>query len=541
MDWHPLTRLVALGLCLVAAGGVRADAQRRLPPGAGLIGQVVDAVGTRQGIDRALVTLAGTKTQRRILTDSRGRFMFTGLPDGEYVLTAARLGYLDGAFGQRRSGGSGTTITVIAGQWLTGVEIPVWRPGVITGSVSDSHGDALEGLRVQAFRRTYLGSQATLDLVAEDTTDDTGTYRLGQLHAEEHVVRVDAGDRTYYPTAARPSQAQVITPQAGRETAGISFFLQEAQPTQSVRGTVVPHVPAVDQEAAAQVPAREVRISEPPDPDLLLSDMDRVVTRVVLDEENHFIAEALTPGRYVIEVDLPAGAWVREDLDVRADRTLDDLVLEARPGLTVHGTVTVTRSVTARPVPSTASLVATLMRANGARPETRTGGMVEGRLTVGPVRPGAYVVSMAGVPAGWSVAAIDAGGVDALSQPVEFSLDRVVPELRVTLTDRSTAISGLVRTQTGQADGDAIVLVFPTRAGAEVASRLFSARTSRFGHYAVTNLPPGDYLVAAIDDAHSAGWQSPDRLLDLRRGATAITLKAGDTRIIELKRLNPRR
>jgi hypothetical protein len=526
----PYGHLLTVALCLAAAGHI--EAQRRLPSGAAFIGQVVDVVGGGRGVDRALVTVTSDRVHRQILTDTRGRFLLSGLPDGDYVLTAARHGFLDGAFGQRRSGGSGHSITLAAGQWLTGVALPVWRPAVITGLVTDADGDAVEGARVQAFRRRYVDGQATLTLVATDTTDDTGAYRLSHLHADDHVVRLDVGVRRYYPSATRPSQGLVITPQAGRDTVGIDFFTSVPGATSTLHGRVT-----TDAASTTVVPG-ELRLAEPPDPDLWLSDADRTITRVVVDEAQQFVVDDVVPGDYVVEVDGDDGGWIRHALEVNEDRSPDALVLDMHPGLEVRGSYQFARTIAIRPLPTTSTLVTSLTRADGSTPDVATGRVVDGRLLFGPLRPGAYTVAVSGIPAGWSVAAIDAAGEDALSTPLQIRDDHVVPVLTITLIDQSTAVSGFVRNATGQADGDATVVIFSASSAAGSSARPYTTRASRFGHFTVTHLPPGNYFIAAIDDADSVGWESAARRPAIRRGASSLTLKPGETKIVDLKRLN---
>ena len=44
------------------------------------------------------------------MTDADGRFVFRALAAGAYSLTAIKPGYLDGAFGRRRPGGTGQSL-----------------------------------------------------------------------------------------------------------------------------------------------------------------------------------------------------------------------------------------------------------------------------------------------------------------------------------------------------------------------------------------------------------------------------------------------
>ena len=98
-----------------------------LPPAAPrtalVVGQVIDA-GTGTPVSGALVELRmqvplsappspfsrpAPPTQLlqtpRVLTGSDGRFVFRGFPKGNFLLTAIKPGYLNGAYGRRRPGG----------------------------------------------------------------------------------------------------------------------------------------------------------------------------------------------------------------------------------------------------------------------------------------------------------------------------------------------------------------------------------------------------------------------------------------------------
>ena len=184
--------LLLLVVLAAALGGISVDAQRRrLPPGAALLGQVIDAQSGR-GLDRVIVELDGAGLRRRILSDDRGRFLLAGLPAGEYRIYANRSGFLAGAFGQRRAAGPPSTITVVDGQWLSELEVRLWRPAVLTGFVTDHDGVPITGVTVRGYRLDRVPGRTTLHEVAQAITDDTGAYRLASLVPGNHLVGVSA-------------------------------------------------------------------------------------------------------------------------------------------------------------------------------------------------------------------------------------------------------------------------------------------------------------------------------------------------------------
>src|SRR5262249_863716 len=93
-------------LSVIAPGLDGARKQTRSEPAAtrAVSGIVIDGV-TGAPLESVVVTIdGGTLPQgypSRQATDARGRFAFLNLADAEsYVVTAAKLGYLDGGFGR---------------------------------------------------------------------------------------------------------------------------------------------------------------------------------------------------------------------------------------------------------------------------------------------------------------------------------------------------------------------------------------------------------------------------------------------------------
>ena len=76
-------------------------------------------------------------------------------------------------------------------------------------------------------------------------------------------------------------------------------------------------------------------------------------------------------------------------------------------------------------------------------------------------------------------------------------------------------------------------------AGAAMPAGEMLTTLDREGHQ-LRDLPAGDYLLVAIDDAESAGWQEPFRLDRWRPKAMRVTLLEGDAKVIELRKQSGR-
>ncbi len=104
-----------------------------------------------------------------------------------------------------------------------------------------------------------------------------------------------------------------------------------------------------------------------------------------------------------------------------------------------------------------------------------------------------------------------------------------IADVVVTFADRLAQLSGTVRAA-GETDLTEIsVLLFPANYRAWVENsmnprRARTARASRAGAYTITNVPAGEYLVAAIDRTNEGDLQDPAFVEALARVATRVTV-----------------
>ncbi len=546
---------LVVALVVLAASGV--DAQRRmLPQGAAVLGQVVDAHSGR-GLDRVIVEIEGDGLRRQLVSDNRGRFLFTGLPAGEYQVNASRSGYLNGAFGQRRAGGDSSTISLAYGQWINNVDVSLWRPAVVTGFVTDDAGTPIVGVAVRAYHHDRRAGHAALREAALAVTDDTGAYRLGGLVPGEHMVGISMQDDEvfapmYFPASDLVVGASIVTAESGRDIAGINFTVRPSTPHQ-VTGRVDPATVPEGRMAAVRLV-----LARPLDPFVAESSVHRVVGAAAPDDEGRFIFPGVPAGDFVIEATLvedrpvaeppetrpltaPAIHWARHPVSVGGPLE-DDITVALRPGINVRGRTRVisTNSRNVVPAPALTVTLEPLFEVAGVSAffagTTADGAFESGAAMV----PGRYVVRVSGVPPGLRLRAVTSGGTDVSDEGLELFADYGPPELTVELTDQLTVITGAVRGVGPLADAGATVLLFPQGSGRMTARRFHSARTSNDGTFTFRNVPAGSYFIAAVDEADSAGWMAPERLQVLATRATRLAIREGEAKVIELRRVRAR-
>jgi hypothetical protein len=161
----------------------------------------------------------------------------------------------------------------------------------------------------------------------------------------------------------------------------------------------------------------------------------------------------------------------------------------------------------------------------------------DGTFSTFDIPPGRYIVRPGGSYGGWSYKASLLRGRDVGVEPLDLESD--VSELVIVFTDEPTEISGTVRDEQGRVDSTAGVVVIPADRAAwsnhgDSPRRMTYVRPSMTGRYRIPGLPPGAYLLAAVDDASAANWQNP-RILDaLARSAQRVTLEDKERTTVDL-------
>src|SRR5688572_20616100 len=175
---------------LLAQAPVR-DAVTPAKVGAGsIVGTVSSDTQPARPLRRAIVTLNAPENSlgRTTVTDDAGRFSFTGLPTGRYLIGASKPGWIGMYHGAKRAGRPGTSLSLEGGQRAT-VATRLPRTAVITGVVLDSRGQPLPLLTVRAMRYAVVNGERSL--VGAGITrgpDERGVYRIYGLHAGEYLV-----------------------------------------------------------------------------------------------------------------------------------------------------------------------------------------------------------------------------------------------------------------------------------------------------------------------------------------------------------------
>jgi hypothetical protein len=561
---------IAFGLLTAQPPAPPRDRPPPQPTGTARVkGRVVDAQ-SGSALARARVRIMGTGGNRPlVLTDETGAFEFMELPAGNFFLSVDRTGYITSRYpDQARTMRGNRPLTVADGQTLTGVVVPMYRGGAITGRVIDAHGDAVEFAQIQVLRVPTAG-RGTPQQRSGTSTNDLGEFRAARLEPGAYIIVAmqrnqpddpsDTGSvATFYPGAVSLDQAQPVIVERGQTVNGIDLILLDAT-VSVVTGTVVD---ATGKPASGG--SVEVRRVTPQ-----FRDFGSFGSSIRPDGTFKL---KLAPGDYEIEArgmrpGSGGGGPIEDQLTGLAQVSVSsvpvsDITIQLGSGSSISGRI--------------------VFEGDGA-PPSDVGNL---RLYLGSTRDFMCRPGRSEIAADWTFHVDGASGTctwpqmgvgrwtikrvvhndaDLLDQPFTLRPGSRMRDVRIVFSDRRSELTLQVADEHDVATREYVALVFshdrtrwtdPTRfvrvyvpqpvPAASAAGRP-TPGTSTAGSATVAaprperpdmmaGLPPGDYYIVALDDLAAEGWRDPAVLETFIAVARSITIREGEKATISLKR-----
>ena len=504
---------------------------------AGIRGRVV-AAATGRPVRLATITLSpGTPSGiRTVRTDANGQYELASLPAGRYAFFVTHPAYLTQEFDQPRPLARYRLLELADGEQLDGMDFSLHRGAAITGIISDEAGDPMPDVRVMALREQYgpYGrslSQARTPL--EIPTDDEGRFRVFGLLPGTYVVMATASKtddspsgyrRTYHPGTMNEAEAQVVRVDLGQDaTADFSMI-----PARLARVAGIVRDSHGRSAAGARITVNERRGS-----------FFQPAFGNAVKDDGSFDFEHMQPGEYILYTSPPRLSQMApgsaESATVRVIVTgedISDLVITMSAGFAVSGRVAF-EGLTAAPVikglrMSTQEMDRSLQRMGSVQaPEN---GLVDAtsRFRIVGVKG---KVRLGGGGSGWFAKRVLLNGKDVTTSG--FDATGNIEGIEVLLTDRVTTVTGTARDASGITIKDYIVAFFPVGRFDEEdrARRQRTIRPDPDGVYRIRNLPPGEYLAAAVPVMSlpiGAEWD-PEFAERVRPGAIGFKLAEGQS------------
>ena len=503
-------------------------------------GRVV-AAATGRPLMLATVTLGGGTpfVRRAAKTDSNGNYEFADVPAGRYSLAASRTGYIEQNFDQPQPFARYRLLELAEGEQLDDMDFRLHRGAVITGVITDEAGDPLPDVSVQVMREQFGPNGRSL--IAEGRTpvpiqtDDEGRYRVFALRPGMYVVKATSErtddpsfGRTYFPGTLNDSEAQLVRVDFGQDAVA-NFSMIPAR-----RARVSGYVRTADGRPASGM---RMTLNESRGPGYSQTGMS------MLTADGDFTFEHVLPGQYLLHVRPNAAQWQNLPANVEwaamrvtvAGEDISDLILTTAPGFAISGRATFEGS--SGPSASKVTVGAREMdlspQSLGLPPTAANSPLdAAGRFRIAGVR-GKVRVYGGGI--GWFVKRVLLKGNDVTTG---FDVSGDIDGIEVVLTDRTTTVTGTVRDARGIGRNDFIVTFFPVGQfdREERGSRQRTIRPDPDGVSRIRNLPPGDYLAAAVPamSLPLEGEWDPAFFEKVRPAATSLKLMEGQTLAVNL-------
>lgn len=458
-------------------------------------------------LDVGTTTVAGSCAT----TDSHGKYLLTGLTNGEYEVdfrspAGGSLEYVH----QRYE--SGKAVTVVWGSITPRIDAQLHKGGAISGVAKDAEtGQPARDVSVCAY-------DAHGESEACATTGAGGSYRLPGVAAGDLTVGFETTQATgayfpqYFDEVTSASEARNVPVEVGHTTAGVdaSLFAETDAGDGAIAGTVV--------DASSSVPIAGVEICAY---DVASEGLFGECT--LSTAGGRYLLGGLAPGEYELEFSSPPNGEVsylstlyEEGLPVKVAA---DAVAAGRDARLVAGgrlTGAVSSAATGRPVQGVGVCAVDEEREVVACASSTA----DGSYAITGVPPGSYTVAFYAAGVGFANQYYDEADTLASAKTIALSRGETVGAIDARL-QVGGSISGLVTSgATGRALADILVCALSREEAA-----VECAVSGVDGKYTIEGIPPGEWRVG-FDAGRGYRIQFYDGVSEFG-AARAVTVVAG--------------
>ncbi|HKE84995.1 MAG TPA: carboxypeptidase-like regulatory domain-containing protein [Vicinamibacterales bacterium] len=517
----------------------RIEGRVTAPGGEPIAGALVRAVGTVE-INGAQVT----GSVSNVTSDVNGNYSLRSLPDGTYQVEAREAAHVDALDRVAADSHPGRAVRITDGS-TENIDIELVRGGVITGTIVDSAGDPLQGVRVSALQlRHDNGRLIATKVGSERATDDRGRYRVFGLTTGSYLLAASANalasgtDRTrhvgfanvYYPGTAGVESAQPLQVRVGSELTGIDL---------TFASSLAARVSGVVQDSAGEPLAARVQLTTSSRSGAIA--VESFSTTAAAD--GSFELRDVPPGEYVLQASaegkLGRAPQFGSEFVAVVDRDPPSVMIRTSPGATLEGRF-ISDAGTMPPMRVLSIQAMTIDIDRGPRAGRGPGGLAvheDGQFYLTGLH-GEMRFALRDPPPGWYVKSFTIGGVDVTDRTFDFGTDeRTVPDAEILLSSSGATIAGVVSDRAGARVPGVVAVAWSTNPQLWFSGsrHVKQRRVGPNGSFEIDGLPSGEYWVVAIDRLDPGDWQSPEVLDALVSGATRVNVREGQVQQTDLR------
>ncbi|MBZ5580858.1 MAG: carboxypeptidase-like regulatory domain-containing protein [Acidobacteriia bacterium] len=507
-------------------------------------GQVVNSL-TGEPVRGASVMLVRTDFQSVPRTNAysassnpSGHFALAGVLPGKYRLNFSRTGFAASAYYSEPSSRLPATLMLEAGQRVTDLVFRVTPNGVVSGRIVDENGDPIPYVQVQLSRFRYLlGRKQMLPAGGSGSTDDLGVYRIFDVEPGRYylsaqyrqntvrVLRLEVAQQveeeyvpTFYPGVTDFAAAALLSITPGAQLQNVNLRLAKTR-TVRVKGRVTP--PNASLTLAPRNPTSPATSTR----------------GVAADRDGNFEIAGVVPGAYYLMANVMQSGKppysTRQPLDV-GPADIQGIAVSIPPPAETTGRF---RAEGGKALPGGLRAQLTLFD-NSFQYGPLAGGLVasDGTFKLENISLDRYYVSVEGLPRGWYVKSIRAGGTDALVSGLDATGGAPGP-LDIVVSPNAGQVTGTAQDANGQqpAAGVTVALVPQEKERRERSSYYREARADEAGAFTFPNVIPGEYKVFAWDRVESGAYMDPEFMKPVESKGEAVTVREGEKANVTVK------
>jgi hypothetical protein len=486
-----------------------------------LSGTVINAA-SGEPIRRAAVQISG-QNGGVALTDAGGHFVLEGLAEGVAFLTVIKPGFYNGE--------ASHSTPVRVGKDAPAVLLKLTPWGVISGRVTTKDEQPLEGFQIRILaKQNVAGRLIWTDQPNQALTNEDGEFRVVGLQAGTYYVAVDQSTVT--------TLSQKGVPNAREQIFAKVFF---------------PGVPDLASATPIEIaPGQDLEANFTLSPELMyqvtgtLSGPSNEVTGLTFsrkagDDSDFTQTAALQGGKFQVKV--PAGAYSvggtmgggvelttpAATVVIRSDES--DLRVPLHAAVTIpveikkeQGAAGSERRVPVEGIPPGVILqlvpLSQSLRGRTNFWRGQAGGIPN-------VAPGTYRLDIT-TTGEWWVKSAQSGAVDLLSDDFTLTEGEQPEPIEVTLRDGAGMVSGTI-SPAGDPDRVLVLLVQP-----HGTRNIVEAARAMQGNFAIPGIPPGDYVILALDGGDRVEYADPEILNPYLSDAEHVTVRPHATVTVNL-------